>query len=144
VPTFAIVQKYMDMLDHLPPWIVPKVTAAYDAHYESVARAHEAGVKIGFGADFLSDPVICPYGANGIEFGLLVKAGLSPMDAILAATKTGSELMQMADDIGTLEEGKLADIVVVDGDPLEDISLLADPDRIRVVVKDGNVEKDAR
>jgi len=141
VPTFSIVQKYMDKINILPPWIVPKVKASYEAHYESVRKAHAAGVKIGLGADFLSDPVICPYGQNGMEFVCLVAAGLSPMDAIVAATKTGSELMKMPDEIGTLEPGKLADVVVVSGNPLEDISILANPNNIKIVIKNGITEK---
>ena len=142
VPTFSIVQKYMDMLDMLPEWIVPKVTATYEAHYESVRRAHEAGIKIGLGADFLSDPAICPYGENGMEFEKLTKAGLTPMEAIVAGTRTGAELMFMEDQIGTLEPGKLADLVVVAGNPLENITILGEPDKIKLVLKNGERAKD--
>ena len=60
VPTFAIAQKYMDMIEIIPEWIRPKITSSYDAHYESVSKAHKAGIKIGLGADFLSDPMVCP------------------------------------------------------------------------------------
>lgn len=141
VPTFAIVQKYMDFIDFLPPWIVPKVKSSYEAHYVSVQKAHEAGIKIGLGADFLGDPNICPYGKNGLEFELLSKAGLSPMETIISATKIGAELMKMPDKIGRLSAGYLADVVVVAGNPLDDLSLLADPENIKVVIKDGKIEK---
>ncbi|MBW2370799.1 MAG: amidohydrolase family protein [Deltaproteobacteria bacterium] len=144
VPTFSIAHMYMENLDTIPPWIVPKIKSSYEAHYESVRKAHAAGVKIGLGADFLGDPAMCPYGKNGMEFERLTAAGLSPMDAIVSATKIGSELMLMPDQIGTLETDKLADVIVVSGNPLEDISILGNPDNIKVVIKDGKTEKDIR
>jgi imidazolonepropionase-like amidohydrolase len=67
---------------------------------------------------------------------------MGAMGAIVAATKTNAELFGMADDIGTVEEGKQADLIVVDGDPLAHISVLADASRVRVVVKEGEVVKD--
>jgi imidazolonepropionase-like amidohydrolase len=67
---------------------------------------------------------------------------IGPMAAIVSATKTNAELFGMADVIGTVEEGKQADLVVVDGDPLSDIAVLADASRIRAVVKEGEVVKD--
>jgi len=67
---------------------------------------------------------------------------MGAMRAIVAATKTNAELFGMSDRIGTVEEGKQADLIVVDGDPLADISVLADASRVRVVVKDGEVVKD--
>jgi imidazolonepropionase-like amidohydrolase len=69
----------------------------------------------------------------------LVKAGMTPMEAIVAATRVGSEVLDMADEIGTVEEGKYADLVVVDGDPLADIKILQDLTKIKQVLKGGKV-----
>lgn len=112
----------------------------YDAMYDSVARAHKIGVKIAAG----SDPYM-PYvrhGELGYELEQLVKAGLTPMEAIVAATKIGAEVLDMAEEIGTVEEGKLADLVVVDGDPLGDIKVLQDRTKIKKVIKGGKVVVD--
>ena len=103
--------------------------------------ARAAGVKVGFGTDLVGDADICPFGENGREFGLLVRrGGYTPMETITMATKFGSEVV-MNPDLGTLEKGKLADIVVVKGDPVADIDLLANKDNIRIVMKDGVVKK---
>jgi imidazolonepropionase-like amidohydrolase len=112
----------------------------YDAMYDSVARAHRIGVKIAAG----SDPYM-PYvrhGELGFVLEQLVKAGLTPMEAIVAATKTGAEVLDMADEVGTVEEGKLADLVVLDGDPLDDIRILQDKANIKKVIKGGKVVVD--
>ena len=71
----------------------------------------------------------------------MTRCGMSPLAAIVAATRTAADLVGVSGLTGTVEEGKRADLLVADGDPLADIGLLADPARIRVVVKDGNVMK---
>ena len=76
---------------------------------------------------------------NSFNLELLVVAGLSPLDAIVAATKRGAEAMRMEKDLGTLEEGKLADLVVIDGDPLEDIKILQSLEKINLVIKGGEI-----
>ena len=78
-------------------------------------------------------------GTNSFNLELLVRAGLSPMDAIVTATKRGAEAMRLEKELGTLEEGKLADLIVVDGDPLQDIKILQDVDRIKLVFKEGDI-----
>ena len=95
-------------------------------------RAHEGGVMIAFG----TDSGVSQHGDNAREFELLVEAGMSPMEAITAATVNASRHVQMDDEIGTIEAGKFADIVAVDGDPLENISELRDID---FVMKGGMV-----
>jgi imidazolonepropionase-like amidohydrolase len=110
---------------------------AADAMYDTVARAHKAGVKVATGTDAAMPYV--RHGENAYEMELFVRAGLSPMDAIVAATRFGAEVLDMADEIGTIEAGKLADLVVVDGDPLEDIRILQDLCRIEKVIKGGTV-----
>jgi len=113
---------------------------AYDAKWDSLARAHAAGVKIATGSDagFLVN-----HGENAAELVELVKGELSPMEAIRAATSTAAELLGLQDEIGTLHAGKQADLVVVAGDPLADISLLLDQTRITHVFKGGHSVKDA-
>ena len=98
-------------------------------------------VTIGFGADFGGGEVT-DYRYAGLEFPMMVEmGGFSPMEAILAATKTNSHIIQREDELGTLEVGKLADIVLVQGNPLEDIWLLSKQENIKVVMQDGKILK---
>ena len=99
---------------------------------EMARRAHENGVQIAFG----TDSGVSAHGDNAREFELYVNAGMTPMEALTTATVNASRHIQMDDQIGTLEAGKLADIVAVDGDPMENISELTDVD---FVMKDGVV-----
>ena len=80
-----------------------------------------------------------PMGNNAAELAALVKAGLSPLQAIVSATKIVSQTMMMDDKVGTLEPGKLADIVIVNGNPLDDISMLTKEERIGMVIKGGEI-----
>jgi imidazolonepropionase-like amidohydrolase len=90
---------------------------------ESLAKAAKAGVKIALG----TDAGVGAHGANGREFGYMVEAGLTPMQAILAGTRDGAELLGLGSEIGTIEKGKVADLVAVAGDPLKDVRLLEHP-----------------
>jgi len=108
-----------------------------DAMYDAVARAHKIGVKVATGSD-AAMPFV-RHGENAYELELFVRAGMTPMETIVAATKVGSEVLDMADEIGTVEAGKYADLVVVDGDPLADIKILQDLTRIKKVIKGGRV-----
>ena len=76
---------------------------------------------------------------NGREFIQYVKVGFSPMEAIVCATKRNSELLGLADRIGTVEPGKQADLILVGGDPLSDISILKDSEHISMVMHDGKL-----
>ncbi|NRA30741.1 MAG: amidohydrolase family protein [Parvularculaceae bacterium] len=98
-------------------------------------RAYKAGVKIAFG----TDSGVSRHGDNAKEFALMVATGMSPAETIRAATVIGSENIRMQDQIGTIEAGKLADIIAVKGDPLEDVTLLENS--IAFVMKDGKVFK---
>jgi imidazolonepropionase-like amidohydrolase len=99
-------------------------------HDASVAAAIGAGVTVAMG----TDSGVTPHGQNLRELALLVERGMSPAGALLAATRNAAELMGLGDELGTIEPGKRADVVVVDGDPL-DVEKL--PDRIDAVWKDG-------
>ncbi|HWQ28947.1 MAG TPA: amidohydrolase family protein, partial [Dehalococcoidia bacterium] len=103
---------------------------------QAVRLAFEAGVRIGSGSDLLGHTM-----ARRAEELVLKARVLGPMEAIVSATKINAELFGLADRIGTVAEGKDADLIVVDGDPLADISALADASRIPVVVKGGAVVK---
>ena len=148
IPTLAITEMFMINIrnktnpnNKLSPWLIQKMPPAYERQEASVRMARAAGVKVGFGTDLVGDADICPFGENGREFGLLVRrGGYTPMETITMATKFGSEVV-MNPDLGTLEKGKLADIVVVKGDPVADIDLLANKDNIPIVMKDGVVKK---
>lgn len=100
-----------------------------EAKWESLERVHKAGVKIAVGTD---SGFMLPHGEmNSRELELLVKGGLSPLEALCAATKTGAELLELH-DLGTLEVGKIADMILVDGDPLQDIQVLRDQTKLTV------------
>jgi len=104
---------------------------------DSLRIAMAAGVRIGSGSDLLGEPMR----EKARELVLQARV-MGPMGAIVAATRTNAELFGLSDYIGTVEEGKQADLIVVDGDSLADISLLTDASRVRMVVKEGEVVKD--
>jgi imidazolonepropionase-like amidohydrolase len=123
----------------VPSFAVEKSKAVIKRHWESVRRAHRAGIRIAMGTD-AGTPFNC-HGKNLKEMELLVKIGLSPMEAIVAATQTASEVLGLEQKIGTLEEGKLADLVVIDGDPLQEITLLQEGEKILAIMKEGQFFK---
>lgn len=127
------------------PELREKTLRSYEAHYASLDRAHKAGVKIGMGCDFVNDQALgCTYDHANMEFERMEAAGFSPLEIITAATRTNSELILMHDKVGTLETGKLADIILVDGDPSKDIKLLCSANNVKLVMQNGRVVKDIR
>lgn len=122
----------------MPESSVQQSREVLEIHKASIAKAHKAGVKIAMG----TDAGVMKHGTNLRELGLMTEVGMSPMEAIIASTKTAAECMGWENKVGTIEAGKLADIVIVKGNPLEDIYSLADNDNIQVVIKDGKIEKD--
>ncbi|GAA4615593.1 amidohydrolase family protein [Saccharopolyspora hordei] len=111
-----------------------KVDAVLDAGLAALERAHRAGVKVVYGTDLLGGM----HRHQNEEFRIRSEVQ-QPLDVIRAATSTAAELLGMAGEIGTLRPGALADLVVVDGDPLADIGALADPHHIRHVVQGGKL-----
>lgn len=107
--------------------IGPKLQATF-------AKAYKAGVKIAFG----TDAGVYRHGMNWLEFGYMMEAGMKPMDAIKSATINAAELLGMKDQVGSIQAGKLADIVAVDGDPLKDPKVFG---KVVFVMKDGVVYK---
>lgn len=107
-----------------------------------IENARKTGVKIALGTDAAMPGVY--HGGNARELELLVEYGLSPMEALIAATRNAAENLGLLDEIGTIEAGKAADLIVVDGDPLADIRILKDLSKIQLVVKGGAIVADRR
>lgn len=126
----------------LPDWMAKKVKACAEANIETIRMAREAGIRIAFGSDY-SNSRNSPYKNLGSEFEAMTRAGMTPMEAIKAGTINAAYLMMTQDETGSLEAGKLADIVVVQGDPLQDIRVLTDADYVKLVMLNGNIVKNA-
>ncbi len=120
---------------NLPEFYVSKCRSMFEKHVKSFRMALEQGVKIALGTDCGYTP--CVHGTNAFELELLVKFGMTPMEAVKAATKNAAMALSMEDRLGTIEKGKLADLIVVDGNPLQDIRILQDKKKIYLVMKEG-------
>jgi imidazolonepropionase-like amidohydrolase len=117
----------------VPPYALRKAREVMAAHQASFRMAVDKGVKIAMG----TDTGVGPHGTNAEELERMVEGGMTPMQAIVATTKSAAECARIAHLTGTLEVGKRADILGVDGDPLSDISILQHKDRLPLIVKDG-------
>jgi imidazolonepropionase-like amidohydrolase len=117
--------------------MVAKAKLVMPAARKNVARAFREGVKVAFG----TDAAVYPHGLNAREFAVMVKLGLTPLAAIQAATINASDLLGWSDRIGTLEPGKYADLIAVEGDPLKDVTTL---EKVKVVLKGGEVVEAVR
>jgi imidazolonepropionase-like amidohydrolase len=125
------------------PDVVRKAESAIERHIDGFKRAHKAGVKLAMGTD--TGVPFTDHGNNLDEVVYLVEMGLSPMQALTATTIEAAKLLRMDDRVGSLEAGKLADFVVVDGDPIADVRVLQDKRRILTVAVGGKtmVEREA-
>ena len=119
---------------HAPDYIVKKMQAVTAVGQNNAKKAFAAGVKIAFG----TDAAVYPHGLNAHEFAVYVRLGLTPLQAIQTATINASDLLGRTSTIGTLEPGKYADLIAVDGDPLQDVTTL---ERVKFVMKGGDVVK---
>ncbi|MBK9380059.1 MAG: amidohydrolase family protein [Chitinophagaceae bacterium] len=119
---------------YYPPVVVPKALETGPQIQKTFAKAYKAGVKIAFG----TDAGVYKHGMNWLEFGYMIEAGMTPMDAIRSATISAADLLGEKDKLGSIETGKLADIVAVDGDPLKDAKSFG---KVVFVMKDGLVYK---
>jgi imidazolonepropionase-like amidohydrolase len=118
----------------LPPAVIPKAEEAAAAAFASHQKAFAAGVKVAFG----TDSGVSKHGDNAQEFALMVKAGMTPAQAIRAATAGAAEAIGRAPSIGSIEPGKDADIIAVSGSPLEDVTRL---EHVDFVMRHGVVHK---
>jgi imidazolonepropionase-like amidohydrolase len=136
VPTLYLMDWFFENAEKIgtPAELIAKGREVMPAARKNVARAFAAGVKVGFG----TDAAVYPHGLNAHEFAVMVKLGLSPLAAIQAATVNDADLLGWSDRVGTIEAGKFADIVAVDGDPLADVTTL---ERVKFVMKGGEVVK---
>ncbi len=136
VPTLYLADWFLANAEKIgtPPELIAKGREVMPAARKNVARAFAAGVKVGFG----TDAAVYPHGLNAHEFAVMVQLGLTPLQAIQAATINDADLLGWSDRVGTIEPGKWADIVAVDGDPLADITTL---ERVKFVMKGGEVVK---
>jgi imidazolonepropionase-like amidohydrolase len=141
VPTLmaplAVVEFGKEHPDILPPMMAAKAISVVDAHQQSFRRAVQAGVKVAMG----TDSGVGRHGDNGRELQLMVEHGMTPTQAIVASTSSAARLLRLDDQLGTLEEGKLADIIIVEGDVLDDISRIANPNNVKFVLKAGSEMK---
>ncbi len=134
VPTLLAAEWVNTKLDKFPPSIVEKARAALQARSQMFKDALKAGVRIGFG----TDSAVSPHGLNAREFGLMVSLGMAPAAALRAATSVDAALLGLSAKLGTLEVGKVADVVAVPGNPLSDIHVT---EHVLFVMKDGAVVK---
>ena len=120
----------------VPANVIRKIDEAREVGIRSLRYAHEAGVRIASGSDLLGP--LQDRKARELEIKTEV---MSPMESLLSATKTNASLFGMEEEIGTIEEGKLADLLVVDGNPLEDLSVLQDKGNLKLIMKGGRAYK---
>jgi imidazolonepropionase-like amidohydrolase len=132
VPTFAVYEYHRKSA---LPHVRERAHHLQEHHAESLRRALAAGVKIAAGTDAGGHG----HPSNAMEIECLVKAGLTPLLALRAATGWAAECLGLERDIGTVEKGKLADLIVVAGDPLSDVTVLQNPERIALVLKGGEI-----
>jgi imidazolonepropionase-like amidohydrolase len=137
VPTLTV---YVYHRESASPHVRARAVALYPHHVASVQRALELGVPIAAGTDAGGHG----HPKNALELKYLVEAGLTPMQALRSATQWAARCLGLERELGTIEPGRLADLVVVNGSPLTDVTLLLDPARIELVLKGGAVCADRR
>lgn len=135
VPTLsAIASADGDACMHLPNYVVERVAAYRDMQRDSALKFYRAGGRIAMGTD--AGTPFNRHGANANELALMVELGITPLDAIRASTSSAAELLEL-NDRGRIAAGMRADLLIVEGDPLADISTIANLSRHRAVFKDG-------
>jgi imidazolonepropionase-like amidohydrolase len=136
VPTLYLGDWMIDNagLTRLPPPLLAKAQVVIPAARKNIAHAFSSGVKVAFG----TDAAVYPHGMNAHEFAVMVKLGLTPLQAIQAATINAADLLGWSGKVGTLAPGAWADIIAVDGDPVKDVTTL---EHVKFVMKGGDVVK---
>ena len=139
VPTLlvgVVLKEELESTNTIPPNIAEKIRMVVPQHESSFKQALNGNVKIAFGTDAGSGA--SKHGTNAREFELMVKYGTDNEEAIVAATINAADLLGMSNKIGSIEEGKYADIIAVEYDPLKDISVLK---TVQFVMKEGKIIK---
>jgi imidazolonepropionase-like amidohydrolase len=131
-PTLMATEYIMSKIDSYPPALQEKARAAGAARSEMFRNALKMGIKISFG----TDAAVFPHGQNAKEFALMVGLGMQPIDALKSATSNDADLLGIAQKTGTLEKGKLADVIAMPGDPTADITAT---ERVSFVMKEGKI-----
>ena len=137
VPTITAGKSVADSAQipgYYPEIVVPKALAIGPKIQETFGKAYQRGVKIAFG----TDAGVFAHGKNAKEFGYMVEAGMPPMEAIQSATRVSAELLGMEEELGTIETGKMADIIAVEDNPIENVGTL---EAVVFVMKEGKVYK---
>lgn len=127
-----IVSEYLKL--GFPQKIIDKEKLVGKTQRENFQKAVKAGVKVAYG----TDAAVYPHGGNGKQFRYMVKYGLTPMQALQSATTSAADLMGWSEKVGSISKNKFADIVAVDGNPLNDITIMED---VKFVMKDGVIYK---
>jgi imidazolonepropionase-like amidohydrolase len=131
-PTLLAAEYIMPRVKTYPPAVQAKAQAAFDARTDMFRNALKVGVKISFG----TDSGVFPHGENAKEFKLMTDLGMSPIDALKSATANDAELLGLSQRLGTLEKGKVADVIAMPGDPTKDITAT---ERVSFVMKEGKI-----
>jgi imidazolonepropionase-like amidohydrolase len=136
VPTLYLADWFLENAEknHVPDFYLAKGKLVMAAARKNIAHAFASGVKVAFG----TDAAVYPHGLNAHEFAVMVKLGLTPLQAIQAATVNAADLLGWSGKVGSLESGVWADIVAVDGDPVKDVTTL---EHVKFVMKGGEVIK---
>jgi imidazolonepropionase-like amidohydrolase len=131
-PTLMASEYIMSKIDRYPPTLQAKAREATAARSEMFRNAVKMGVRISFG----TDAAVFPHGQNAKEFALMIGLGMAAIDALKSATSNDAELLGIAQKVGTLEKGRLADIIAMPGDPIADITVT---ERVSFVMKEGKI-----
>ena len=140
VPTLGpgdMIEKAVDF--GVPEFVIEKSRQVRKPHIESLAMAKEANILIGMGAD-CGTPLL-PHGHNLIELVSLIENGFTPEEALVIGTLNGARILGLDNQLGSIEEGKLADLIVVEGNPIDDINLLTNSENISFILQGGIVKK---
>jgi len=136
VPTLYLMDWNRDNLGkrNAPDYIIRKMQTVSAVGQNNLKRAFAAGLKVGFG----TDAAVYPHGLNAHEFAVYVRLGMTPLQAIQTSTLNDADLLGWSNKVGTVEPGKWADVIAVDGDPLRDVTTL---EHVKFVMKGGTVVK---
>ncbi|MEM3948703.1 MAG: amidohydrolase family protein [Zestosphaera sp.] len=146
VPTFAVDEhlvKYGEEVN-IPKWGLEKIIELYELHRDNVKKAYRAGVKLATGTDFFGGVKAFRHGDNALELILFIeKLGMTVLEAVACATRNAAEAVGLKHLIGTIERGKIADIIILKRNPLDDVKALLDSNNVVAVLKEGLPLKDS-